>query len=80
MMRDFGSIENTETHVSKDIKVTWGDVDRFKLLKIFGLTLLTGLLIEKVTETAFEAGAEAYDTAFYNTQCELGLITESKEE
>ena len=74
MMRDFGYLENRDTHVKKDMVVTWKDADLFKELKLAGLVGLTGLLIYKTIITAFETGAEAYDTAEYNNLYELGLI------
>ena len=80
MMRDFGWIRNSETNVKEDLVVTWKHADLFKKIELASLTALTGLFIYKIVRVAFDAGAEAYDTAEYNTLCKLGLIQEYGQE
>ena len=73
----FGPITNPDTNKTMDIIVGWKNVSDKTKIKLGLLTILTGFMIEKVVETAFEAGAEAYDNSQDHTFRVLGLIVEN---
>ena len=73
----FGPITNPDTNKTMDIIVGWKNVSDKTKIKLGLLTILTGVMIEKVVETAFEAGAEAYDNSQGHTFRVLGLIVEN---
>jgi len=74
----FGPITNQKTHKTMDIIVGWKNVSSKTKLKLYLSGVLVGILLEKVVEIAFEAGAEAYDNSQDHTFRVLELIVDDE--